>query len=124
VLTLYAARGKANNMQADLFGEVRGPPYLDYKEQVEWVMERYPGTRDSDAALAFIVWMLFYNSPYELDSDLQRYLDGVSKEIPGFSTLARRRREVQQLRYGNGKLEPSKAVKKRRKEMDSKGPVR
>lgn len=107
----------------NLFGEQVGPPQLSIEEQVRYVLEHHPETRDNDGLLLVTVWELFYNlhnyiSPI-CSGALAVFMD--KPHVPSSETITRRRREIQ---YDSGELVASESVEKHRLDRAAMGPPR
>jgi len=105
----------------DLFGNEVGPPDLSISDRVKWVLETYPETRDSEAALLIRFWISFCNLGDYLSLNsiyaLEKYLSLPSVISP--ETISRRRREIQ---YDAGEFKASANVESHRLQRAMNGP--
>jgi hypothetical protein len=78
------------------------PELAKIGDMVEYILEKYPQTRESDKALEITVWTMFYG--------VHNLVDLIKKEVPPSSTIRRWRRRFNQW----GKYLPPEGVQRRR----------
>lgn len=106
--------------QRDLWGQPCPPRGLKVEQQVAYVMDRFPHTKDDDNALyAAYLWLFGY-----ISEEQAGWLVRVMDAAPDYGTLARRRRAIQRNRTADGVLQPSYNVLKKRRARDGAGPPR
>ncbi len=110
--------------QIDLFGGVHPPQDMTIQDQVAYVLDQHPETRDDDMALLFWYWKEWdglYDALCPTDEWLMRFKRFLLEDATSPETIRRRRQEVQNDR---NRLRPSDAEAKYREKRSHAGPVR
>ena len=115
-------------MQFDLFGGLAPPAHMKLQDQVRWILDHYPATRDNDRLLVLRYWLEFDGLRELLDGEaiatLERFMANPRTATP--ETVRRRRQELQRLDSGGSDddLAPSDSTKRWRKARAHAGPPR
>ena len=100
-------------------------PNLTPGQQVRFILEKYPETREDDLALWFRICEEFYGLAEHMGIEaLQRLYDWIEYANPPLpDTMSRRRRETQLLSTDYGTMLPSPGTIEHRRQMSKAGPV-